>query len=1648
MKGKKVKQIIALALTSAMIFTGNVNTFAQTIIGEEAEEVTVSENSTSDTYKTDIWDFGAYVAAGESDTEKYNNYITPTTFAEKITVDSKKRINSTTPATFGDLDWGYVAGDRYYSNKEALEDLKYGTWTTNYQKEYADGYLAEAGWYSNGTRTESTGYLTVKNCKAGDKLVFYAGSNNKTNIEYGVKQLTGTNKDKVTSLGESAGFEKYEFICTEAADYKIYQMGGGGKPFHHRVKRVPATRVSGTLDFGEITPAENMQIRFTNTTTEDVILADVVKEESVYKYSVALPSGYSYLSSITGISGCGFSSDTKMLTVTDANSYAGISNRTFNVIEQTTYKLTGSISGYTEDTNNVFENLTIKFVPNQLAGLDTVKATITKTADAVAYEAEGLVPDNDYELVLSGANDYMISSPEKVNKSENATVNIALSKAATYDVTGAFTGAENIEVTALSFKNVDDNYTYTATVNDNGYSVKLRDGAYEAAATVKDNKYKTTSHVVVEGKNVGKDLFFVETTKTVTPATANDIYVGYEQKANNYDTVKEAVAAAKAKGTSADSRITIHIAPGTYREQIKVDTPYISFVNDEYANGKEVLLTWYYGIDYKYYSIGADGFYNEERAVDKYEKTTVQQKWGTCVYVTKNATEFRAEGITFENSFNKYITDEELEDGVKLDGAQGNAKVERTYATDVRSKTATERAAAICTEAAHSEYRNCKFIGSQDTLYTAADTYFKNCFIEGQTDYIFGSGNVVFDACELRFAGYTTGSVGGYITAGRPADAEAGYLFRNCTVTGNSDEGITVTAGYFGRPWGANAAVVFNNTKLENSGLIAAEGWKDMSGNLPANANFYENNTKLISGAAVKKAEVSKSITDAKVDTSTYFGTWTPVFFTAEATSVSFESDPQITSNADLNVPHPGNTLTVKYEINDKTSDASTIIWYADDEIVKCSTAVAGPSYKLRTQDTGKTIKVVVRPELISGITGTEKSYTLVEKVKEGYEDPSNAGAAELGEGINVFLAGDSTVKDYSAKGIYQGGKISAEGSWGEYLQSFFDEKLVKVQDYANGGRSSRTFLNDHVTSSDKSSQTIFNRMVSEMKTGDYLFIQFGHNDCGGAQYADRYVKIGTPDANGIYPLTPGNTDENGDYPQDNEGTYKWFLKQYIDAAKSKGAIPVLVTPVSRMYYNSDGTIKPHHMVSGEENDCYVKAVKQLGEEESVLVIDAYQATKNMFEAAWKECGNDKYGYQLMASTSEKTHNNKLGGMIEAVIMATEIQNSSCGLRKYVNMPTGVAGVDNNGNTQFAINRSGNLSAFDSFTTYADPAEFWTSYGQTAIDAIKTKHDEIIQNGEGESGESGESGKNDGSGDNESGKNDGSGDSNENQKENAGSSDKEIIPAAEKAAVAKQINDIVANGLLTDKNATGTVRSALAVDASGKTVDTVALDVTYAKRKVSAITPAGVKGIFTINAGSKVVLPGVNPKDKSQAYIVTATDGTKVDTASEKLKDKNFKIKNGVITTKVNKKLPKYSFEVAYKVENVQYEYTINVINIGFKKEYKKKTLKAVASEGAQLDSAVVNLDGDYLGAGENTITGAVWMIGKDTVLVPGVVTEVKNKKGETYAKVTLSVDSKSVKVESVGTLAANGKPVTGAVAITASVFNGKKLKTTIKIVK
>ena len=301
-----------------------------------------------------------------------------------------------------------------------------------------------------------------------------------------------------------------------------------------------------------------------------------------------------------------------------------------------------------------------------------------------------------------------------------------------------------------------------------------------------------------------------------------------------------------------------------------------------------------------------------------------------------------------------------------------------------------------------------------------------------------------------------------------------------------------------------------------------------------------------------------------------------------------------------------------------------------------------------------------------------------------------------------IFLAGDSTVKTYEDNQYI--------GGWGQFLDLFLGDDVI-VKNAAHGGRSSRSFINegrlyDIPGSSFTFSQNGGKSIGDEIRAGDYLFIQFGHNDDASklSNYStiyDRMVPLGEPDENGIYPVIPAEkqpttflpteyTDKASDSEEANalqtiakygseyyaygSGTYKWYLKQYIDFARENGAIPVLVTPVARVKFNSSGEIIGGAGLHGE-NFAYVQAVRQLAEEEDCLLIDLFADSKLLLETAtstyanylmalkpneltgnWPAGYDAAYGNVEAGYTGiEATHYNKYGAYLQAAFVAKHI---------------------------------------------------------------------------------------------------------------------------------------------------------------------------------------------------------------------------------------------------------------------------------------------------------------------------------------------------------------------------------------------------------
>ena len=1248
--------------------------------------------------KTEVWDFGGVEEKGAV------NHISIADIdgIAGIADDGKYTAGE---YTFGDLTFKADKNDRaYYDGKKNYGVQGYSTF------EFEDGYTSNGMYYCNGKGGEGKRYLLLKNVKAGDLITFYARISNSGDekIHFASVNANGEKDGKQDEVAPVPAIStRYSYIATQSGSYKVYTEASVGKPVYYRIVRKPGVEVKGSISG---LPSGTAALKFVVKETKQEIEANI----SGKSYTAGLPAGYTFTAVLTGIKGYGITAETKQL-ILDAKA-SGSAKKDLAAAEMKTYVVDGKLEGFEKDFKPVYA-ITIIMNPPANSLYLPVEVAVSENSGEFTFRGE-LEPSVSYTAELKGANDYKLSGDLSFEGTAAFTKDLKVELKPFYDVNGKFIGVTKPMPSSITFKNLDDGYEYKGAAANGIYGVKLRDGNYEVICST--DTTSTMNHIVVKGKAVEKDINMTLKDKTVQQIPLKkEIYVG--GKKADYATVAEAIRAAAAMSPKSEAdRITIHIAPGVYRAQLIIDTPYITLKNDNPA--QEVKLTWYYGIGYNYYSADPKGYYDAERAYDKFEKRGVA-KWGVATYVQKNAKFFRAEGITFETSFNKYVTDEEIADGVEPDGS---LPFVRKLNSDVRAKKATERAAAICTEADQAEFLNCRFIGSQDTLYTGTNSrqYYRNCYIEGGTDFIFGDGDIVFENCEISWSGYTDIKATGYLTAARTALLK-GYLFYNCTVS--ADQASLQNPGVFGRPWGPKASVAWVNTVLGYDGIIDPMGWTDMSGNLPQNANFFEYNS-VWDGKSVDVSHRNggKIISDASAySPENYFVGWTPVYYNKAKGGESKVKKASFTTDDDINTPYPGHTITLHYTFSeDAKEDMSLIQWYrvkdGNEVLIKQSAGYANKTYLISTADSGFNLKAVITPCARGGKPGKPVTVKLDKKVNEGYSIPAKAAAGTIrprSEGkVNVFLASDSTCKDYSANGMWSNGVTRNEGAWGEFLQCFFNG-AVSVQNYANGGRSSRNFINEGN----------LDKIKQQIGKGDYLFIQFGHNDCSnGAGYLeDRYVPLGEPNKKGIYPISEGKKVRTPDSYVDKYGTtfysyncgatYKWYLMQYVNVALEAGATPVLITPVSRQYFDGKGRITPHHdskdtstktMIT--RNNAYVEAVRQLAKEKKVLLIDGFEITKALYEKAYADCGNNIEAKELMFE-GDSTHNNKLGGFVVAGEFAKEIKKLIPELAPSIVHPRNAIGENSDGKLMFSVGNEGKMSCYDAY---------WQRYEQAVMDSL------------------------------------------------------------------------------------------------------------------------------------------------------------------------------------------------------------------------------------------------------------------------------------------------------------------------------------------
>ena len=556
----------------------------------------------------------------------------------------------------------------------------------------------------------------------------------------------------------------------------------------------------------------------------------------------------------------------------------GISYLSYIKVEPTTlYDISGTISGGDINGNTI--------LLTAAGNGEKYSATVAENAFTMTVPADTYTPE------LGGDVTYVVTAPESVTVSDAGSIGtITIEGASAQTVTGAITNAP-AEAFTLTFTGANHTETVNCAANATSFSISLSPDTYVISSNVGTLSPLSVESFKVQTSAVNHNIYFPEA--AVPAATQQNITVDNTlaaASANNYKTVTDALAAAKA-GSISSPVITL-TSGQTYREQVIVDQPNVTFKT---SGEEKATITWYYGIGYAYYSLNANGYYDKDRAMTRNSiKMIDPSRWGTAVLVKSSGNNFKAENIIFENSFNQYYTDEEVADGVTPNGVQSitynrTLTSEQTGYKAADSKAVTERAAAIAFEnnPTGCQLYNCVFRGSQDTFYSSGKLYVKNCNIIGNTDYIFGGGYVVFDDCDLTIGGYSDQNTSAYITAykdGGTLDPNKKYVFRDCTVKKTDRQYVAATLG---RDWGGVAASVYFFNLKNEIGNKMSYTWTNMGGGVSAGTadlHIYDFDPTVnanYSSTGSTGANVNGVITD-ETATALYTGVVTSLGFTPE----------------------------------------------------------------------------------------------------------------------------------------------------------------------------------------------------------------------------------------------------------------------------------------------------------------------------------------------------------------------------------------------------------------------------------------------------------------------------------------------------------------------------------------------------------------------------------------------------------------------------------------------------------------------------------------------------------------------------------------------------------------------------------------------
>jgi lysophospholipase L1-like esterase len=228
-----------------------------------------------------------------------------------------------------------------------------------------------------------------------------------------------------------------------------------------------------------------------------------------------------------------------------------------------------------------------------------------------------------------------------------------------------------------------------------------------------------------------------------------------------------------------------------------------------------------------------------------------------------------------------------------------------------------------------------------------------------------------------------------------------------------------------------------------------------------------------------------------------------------------------------------------------------------------------------------------------------------------------------------LFVVGDSTANNNA-----NGGR-----GWGDPFIAFFDASKINVLNRARAGRSSRTFI----------TEGLWDRVLAEMKRGDFVLIQFGHNDGGPVNDASR--------ARGSLPGLGEETQEIDNLltkQHEVVRTYGWYMRKMIADAKAKGATPIVLSLTVRNIWK-EGKVERG---SGH----YGEWASEIAKSQKVLFIDVTKLIADRYEKLGEEKVKALFG-------PDHTHTSPAGAELNAALIVEGIKAIKSPLKSFLIKP-------------------------------------------------------------------------------------------------------------------------------------------------------------------------------------------------------------------------------------------------------------------------------------------------------------------------------------------------------------------------------------------